>query len=148
MKDYPETSYRNILGHFSLLLIKSSCNPYINTFLGIKSNDVSPSFWFILEHISHSHAKKGRKHHSAGRGDKGTIADEKYEGSTQICGITETEQEALANIQRAKELSLCGETIVKKGCYKNVAKEFGGKMLIDRSYSSTDVGNYSQNMYE
>ena len=117
-------------------------------FLGITSNVVSLSFWFIPGHISHSHAKKGKRHYSAGRGDKRTIADEKYEGSTQICGITENEQEALANIQRGKELSVCGETIVKKGCYENVAKELGGKMLIDKSDNSTDIDNYSQNMYE
>eukprot|EP00112_Aurelia_sp_Birch-Aquarium-sp1_P005403 Seg1614.5 transcript_id=Seg1614.5/GoldUCD/mRNA.D3Y31 product="Tolloid-like protein 1" protein_id=Seg1614.5/GoldUCD/D3Y31 len=100
-------------------------------------------------HVSHSHANKvGRRLRKIGRGDKRTIDDDKHEGSTQICGISQKEQEALANIQRAKEVKLCENSIINKGCYKDVAKKLGGNMLIDESDQAPVPFLYYQHMYD
>ena len=102
----------------------------------------------ISEHVSYSHKQKVTRKLSVGRGDKRTIDDEKCKGTAQICGVPKDEQEALTNRERAKNLGLCGNTIVKKGCYDDAAKQLGGKMLIDDENQVHRTVNYSNNMHE
>ena len=49
---------------------------------------------------------------------------------------------------RAKKLGLCGNTIVKKGCYLDAQIKLGGKMLIDDEDRVHRTVGYSDNMHE
>ena len=113
----------------------------------MQSNHRNEFFWSISEHISHSHTKKGNKHHSVGRGDKRTADGEKYDGSTQICGVPKFEHEDLVAIEQNRNSRLCDMVFLKRGCYKNVDKRIGGRILIDESYKSSKA-NYSDIMKE
>ena len=102
----------------------------------------------ISEHVFHSHTKKVARELSVRRGDKRTIDHEKCKGSGQSCGVPKDKQETLTNRERAKNVGLCGNTIVKKGCYDDAGKQLSGKMLIDDEDQVHRTVNYSNNMHE
>ena len=102
----------------------------------------------VLEHISHAHAKKVGIKLSGGRGNKRAIDDEKCKGPDRICGVPGRKREIIIERERARKLGLCGNTIVKKGCYADAEKQLGGKMLIDDEDQVHRTVNYSNNMYE
>ena len=102
----------------------------------------------ISEHVSHSYAKKIGAKLSHGRSHTRTIHGEKCNGSDQTCGVTGNKREILIDRVRAKKLGLCGNTIVKKGCYLDVQIKLGGKMLIDDEDRVHRTVGYSDNMHE
>ena len=106
------------------------------------------SFFSVLEHISLAHAKKVGGKLSVRHGDKRTISDEKCKGSNQTCSDLGSKRELIIDREKAKKLGLCGNRIVKKGCFDNAQTQLGGKMLIDDEDKVHRTVNYSNNMHE
>ena len=109
---------------------------------------ISFSFFSVLEHNLHAHVKKVGGKLSIGHGDKRIISDEKCKDSDQMCGAPGSKREIIIDREKARKLGLCGNRIVKKGCYDNAQTQLGGKMLIDDEDKVHRTVNYSNNMHE
>ena len=71
----------------------------------------------------------------------------KYDGSTQICGVPESQHKELIEIERAHDLGICYLAIIKRGCFKDAEKRPGGFLLIDETHKLSQA-NYSSNMHK